>query len=361
MRRTLLAMGTFGLLSCGAPPLPPLASLDAANAVKARALTAQPAMPDAIKEGDNEAALARKAQSDGDMVLADLYAERAMAAYARAEAISRLARAEKALVDHGAALEKAETDRRAFHADRIQAEAKGAELERELILLKDSSTPESSAKADPKREAARLVAAGSLALDARLLCSAAKLAGAPADALNSLEGELATLERSIETRKASGGPAIDSAGRLRAKCLTLLTSARRASAENSISKTDALLSEISASALGRFLPSRDERGVVVRISAAPSDAKAVYREVAQVSKAHPEFPLQVVQHDATATPNESKRLDAIVSLLIEAGVDRSRIASFSAGTRAPLTDPADASKRAQNARVEIVFVSTSGG
>jgi len=355
----------FALLisaACGSPPPPPLASLDAANAVKMRALAAQPAVPDAIKEGDEQSARAREAQRAGDTLLADLYAERAMATYARAEALSRLAHADKALSDNSAALNRSEEERRALHAERIQAETRGAELERELIVLKDSAVPESSGKADPKREAARLVAANSLALDARLICGAAKLVGATTNSIAALENELASIERTLESRKTPGGPAIDAAGRLRAKCLALLTSTRRASSENSVSKTDALLSEISASALGRFLPSRDERGIVLRLSPMPAtEAKQVYREVARVSTAHPDFALQIVQHDSTPTPNEAQRLESIVSALAEAGVDRARIASVAAGMRAPLADPTNAAKRPQNARIEIVFVSASGG
>ncbi len=358
MRRTLCFLASLAVFGCGGGRPANFPALLAADSVRARATAAQPGAPDAIRRGDQERVEAIKAQHAGDSVLADLYAERATAEYARAEAVSRLARAEAAAMQHQSALEASDAARRAFRSDRILAEARSGELDRELFLLREASAPESSGKADPKREAARLVAANSLALDARLLCGAAKLVGAPSDALSAIEAELGPLERSLETKKISGGPAIDLASRLRAKCLATLTTTRRASATSSTtSAADALFAEIGASNLGRLLPSRDERGIVLKLETPlPSDASRTFAEIARVSQAHPEFALEVVLHDAVRTAAEDKRLLSIVDSLVSAGADRAKILAVAAGTRAPLADPSDAAKRARNARVEIVLI-----
>ena len=195
MKASLRALTALVLLGCGRSVPANFPALSAADTVRARAAKANPSVPDAIRRGDQERAEADKASREGDPILADLYAERAMAEYARAEAVSRLASAEAAELRHNSALEASEASRRSFRTERLAAEARASELDRELLLLRESSQPETSGKADPKREAARLVAANSLALDARLLCGAAKLIGATPESLSAIDRELSPLER----------------------------------------------------------------------------------------------------------------------------------------------------------------------
>ena len=56
----------------------------------------------------------------------------------------------------------------------------------------------SSGPADPEREKARLVAAQSLATQARLLCSAARLVSDKAPGLSEAETQLADLEKKVK-------------------------------------------------------------------------------------------------------------------------------------------------------------------
>jgi outer membrane protein OmpA-like peptidoglycan-associated protein len=128
---------------------------------------------------------------------------------------------------------------------------------------------------------------------------------------------------------------------------------------------DELLSEISAS--GGLDPSRDERGVVVRLrdvfegTKLAKKAEPQLADLGRIAAAHPDVAVQIVVHDA-ATPskadaaNDAQRADAVVQALIAAGAKAERVKGETAGAKAPIVDPGDAAHRALNARVDVVFV-----
>jgi outer membrane protein OmpA-like peptidoglycan-associated protein len=207
---------------------------------------------------------------------------------------------------------------------------------------------------------ARLVAVRSLVAEARLLCGAARLVGADA-AVADAEKDVADLEAQLDA-KPHPAP-IDAAARARAKCLDRLTTARRATA--SATGGDALLAEISAR--GGLDPSRDERGVVVRLrdafdgTSVSAKTAPLVAELGRIAAAHPDVAVQVVVHDA-APPSKAEmaadaaRADAMVKALVSGGASADHIKGETAGAHAPFVDPGDAAHRAMNARVEIVFV-----
>ncbi len=229
------------------------------------------------------------------------------------------------------------------------------------LLARERLLPMPSGPATPEREAARAVTVRSLAVQARLLCGAARLLGSDAPALIEAEGNAASLEERLA--KSPRIAPIDDAARARARCLDVLTKARRSSGYDAGS-ADALLAELSAA--GGWDPSRDERGVVVALrdwfhgaALAPSAATKL-AELGRVAAAHPLCGIEVVVHDAhtpvAGETADAKRADAAVQALVRGGAAAQRVRVELAGALAPVVDPSDAKARARNERLEVVFV-----
>jgi hypothetical protein len=305
--------------------------------------------PEPYARAEQERRIALEEHAAGDDVGAVLHAQRAVAAYDHALAVVRLARAMTELADAQKTLDDATTQVLAIEGSRGQLEREAAELDERVRLSRERLLPASSAPTTGEREAARLVAARALAVEARLLCGAARLVAADAAGLVDADGE----ESKLEGRLATGPrPApIDDAARVRARCLDVLTRARRASGDDA-GASDTLLSELSAS--GGWDPARDERGVVVTLHDAfrgaelAADATTKLRDLGRVAAAHPGFAVQVVVHDAVLA----------VQALVAGGATAGRIKPELAGTRAPLVDPGDARQRARNERLDVVFVAS---
>jgi hypothetical protein len=340
-----------------------LAALDDVERVRSAASTVEEAKvaPEAYARAEQERDLARAAHASADDVGATLHAERALAAYAHARAVTRLARATAELADASKSLDDATTEEKALDASRATLERDAAELEQRVRIARERVLPASSAAANPEREAARGVAARSLAVQARLLCAAARLVLPDLPGLGDAESEVASLgERLAKSPRLAP---IDDAARSRARCLEVLTRARRGAGYDA-GAADALLAELSAA--GGWDPSRDERGVVVTLHESFQGAELAagalerLRNLGRVSGAHPLLGIQVVVHDARAPgPNESidaKRADAAVQALVGGGANPGRVRAELAGALAPIVDPSDAKGRGRNERLEVVFV-----
>jgi hypothetical protein len=138
----------------------------------------------------------------------------------------------------------------------------------------------------------------------------------------------------LEDRLAKGAsPApIDDAARARARCLDVLTRARRTTGDDA-GAADTLLAELSAS--GSWAPARDERGVVVTL--------------------HDAFQGAALSTDAT----DVKRADAATQALVSGGAASGKLQTELAGARAPLVDPADGRARGRNERLDVVFIAAA--
>ncbi|WP_394850749.1 hypothetical protein LZC95_25245 [Pendulispora brunnea] len=310
---------------------------------------------------ERDRALAKKAHEDGDDTAARLYAEHALASYEHATVLARLARAQSDETKAQTARTTAQADARRLAQARIDVDREGAELDRRLTLAQESLVP-TSRPADPQREAARLLAARSLATQARLLCGAARLLSPTLDGLAEAEKEAADIEKKLE-----GNPRpvpIDAATHARVACLAVLTKVRRTAERAGAGQADALLAELSAA--GNWSPVRDERGVVVTLrdafakNALNTDGETKLKELGRVLGAHPNLAVQVVVHDATAPSaqeagQDKQRADTAAKTIASAA-NSTRVRGEVAGTRTPLVDPADAKLRARNARIDVVFV-----
>jgi flagellar motor protein MotB len=323
--------------------------------------------PQQFAHAEEERVLAEKEDKSGDATSATIHAARAIAAYSDALVLARLARATTKADDAREALARAEASAQTYTRERSDLERESDELEKKLQVAREAITPVPSGHADPQREAARRVAARSLAAEARLICGAARLLSPSFEGLDDAEKEVDAIDVQLEKPKRGATAPIDGAARARAVCLGLLTHARRTSgATPEAGDSDALLSELSAS--GGWEPTRDERGVVVTLrdvfrgTALVPTASTKLAELGRVASAHPSFAVQVVVHDAVPpSPAEAaadvQRAEAVAAALVAGGATPAHLRPEAAGARAPIVDPSSATYRSRNARVDVVFVS----
>lgn len=350
------------LSACGSSPLR-IAALDDVDRVRVTAGAREGAeiAPEAFAHAEQERDMAQRAQVAGDNVGARLHAERAIAAYQHALVMARLTRAATELADAQQSLDDATAQRQAIEVSRATLDADALALEKRAQVERERLLPALSASASGDREAARLVATQSIALEARLLCGAARLVAPDAAGLKDAEDTVAKLEAQVG-KKAHPAP-VDDATRVRAQCLEVLTRGRRVLSGDE-GRADVLLAELSAA--GGWEPSRDERGVVVTLRGGfrgvelTDAAASKVKDLGRVASAHPGFAVQVVVHDAAAPAahdeGDAKRADATVKALVAGGADAARVHAELAGARLPVVDPGDAKMRARNERVEVVFV-----
>jgi hypothetical protein len=300
--------------------------------------------------------------------------ERALAAYQHALVLARATKAAENGQRAGRDLEDAQkhvTETQA-ELERLQTEANDIEA-RVKVLRETVPLTASPATSDRSREEARLASARSLALDARLLCTAAELLDPKLDGISAARDAARDLDRRLA---AQVRPApIDDAMRARARCLALVTTARRASsAQSTVGNADALLAEMSAMG-GDLAPSRDDRGVVItlrQLFTGTDLAKGAHDQIdvlAKVAAAHPQFPLQIVVHERRRADSKAKTDDErareqamgekIAKELEASGVPEAKIRVEPAGASHPLSS-GSSGEAARDDRVEIVFVDPGG-
>lgn len=359
-RPTLALLLCVGLAGCARTVRPQvMAEVERSRAAPA-VLDAKTSAPQAYARAELLKGRAEQAYSDGDMPAAQILSEQALAAYLRATVEARLTKAENLLAQARLA-EKSQSERLAqLEVEQQRLAAETADLELRAKVARDAEPLAKNEPASPEREKARRDAARAIVTQGSLLCVAARLVEPARSAVTPL------LTRADELRKKldSSAPApIDEATALRSDCLRELTLARRPRAQErpSLGESDALLTE-----LGRadFLPFRDDRGVVVTLHAPREGGKLSGRaseklaDLGRVAKAHPEFPLLVVSHDARTGTKDQGVSSQAVEVLRTAGA--TRIEARSAGSTSPLVPPERAGAAARNERLEIVFVSPGG-
>ena len=366
MKRLILGLPLLAALGCASAPRPRVLSDVELVAKTAGAQSAAARAPEAFAHAEKLRKDANAAYARDDAEGAQLLAERAIAAYEHAQVLARAARARERLLEARTALSTTERKLADVEAEQQRAAADADALELRIQVVRDAAPIAASGPADNSREAARQRAARSLALDARLLCAAARLLRPGTASLASAESAADELDKRLTS--APRPAPIDAAMRARASCLTALTEARRpANAVSSFGRSDQLLAELSA--MGGLEPTRDERGVVVTLRAKTADlgereARDRLARLARVAQAHPAFPLEVVVHDepgaSPAAAPSASRADQVVTSLQAAGVAQKRIWTHAAGTAHPLSEsPARANGR-RNERIEIVFVDPGG-
>ncbi len=300
---------------------------------------------------------AAQAHDDGKVGSAQVLAEHSLAAYEHAVVLSRLAKAESRLARSKLELKRVQAAHAEIDKKQMRVAAEAESLELRVRVAEDAIPLVPSAPASPEREQARLDAAKALSSQARLLCAATRLLGGAAK-LPEAEKGLAALERKL-SGSAKTAP-IDDAIRSRSFCLRLLTEVRRAKKPGANARAaDALLSALSNTK--QLYPFRDDRGVVVTLRGLFAKngnlskiGAQVLETLGRVAKAHSSFPVMVVMHSAGRGKTSTEHGKKVAAALKAAGAPRLEV--LSAGSRAPIADPKRADSRAQNRRVEIVFV-----
>jgi hypothetical protein len=354
--------------SCTRPPRPSVMA-DAERARSAMAAQATELAPEAMAHADKLRRDAETAYASGDLAGAQILAERAIAAYQHALVLVRVTRATDAANRARLALLAAEQTLAQTEGEQRRVSAQADDIELRIKVIKDAAPLAATGPGDPAREQARMTSSRSLALDARLLCGAARMLAPETPALT----EAQTTSEELDKRLA-GSPRIapiETAMRARSQCLSALTAARRtAGATSSIGKSDQLLAELST--MGGLSPVRDDRGVVVTVRnlftalQLTTDGKELLSALGRVAQAHPDFPVQVVVHSAgkgrsfEARADERKRGDAVAKALAEAGANSERMAVEAAGSAHPTLDPTLARNPSRSERVEIIFVDPGG-
>lgn len=356
-----MTLSCSAVAGCTGIPLH-IAAIEEMRQVRASpsALEAARLAPDAYAQAEKERAYAEQARESGDLVAASLHAQHAIASYARAFIIAREAEATLEAADAEKTLSEATLRSQALEESLRKLDSEADELEVRVRAVRNRLLPAPSGATTKEREAARAVAAQSLAASAHLLCGAAYLV--TPTSVGEAHARLSSLDERLVSSQGRG--LVDDAARARASCLDALTHARREKGEEPGS-ADALLAELSA-AKG-WDPSPDERGVVVVIhDAFGPDALLAPRtvdrltELGHIAAAHPGLGIQVVVHDATVRPpsehRDGARADAVAHALVAAGVAAERIQKMLPGAKLPLLDPGDKTASSRNERIEIAFI-----
>jgi len=361
MSRWRFALALVASLAGACAPSPRPGILDEVDRVRtgAAAKEASALAPQAHLEAEKLVREAARLDDEGDRAGAELVGERALAAYARAALLSRLARADQRAKRANAALTAATTELAGVEKNEQLAAAEARDLEMRVRVIRDALPLGKSEPASPDRERARLVAARSMVMQARLLCVAAEMLtpGTPPLA----EAWKAVLELEAQLDASPARTPIDEAVRLRSRCLSALTLARRPAlaAAPEAGVADALFGVLAHAGLE---PLRDDRGVVVVLRdlyqgdvLSPAASERV-TSLGQVARAHPSFPVVAVLHGARGRPSDrdKRRAEALASALRAAGAVR--VQAELAGDKLPVLPPGGPASAKRNERTEIVFV-----
>lgn len=361
MMKRLALVGMLALLSagCAGPPRP--ATLSAAEHVARSAAVkdASAVAPQVVAHADALRRQADAAYERGEIAAAGILAERAVVAYERAAVLARLARAELLAAEAEKTLAESAKEQRELDAERERLDADIASIEQLILVVRDAQPITPTPPGDPSRELARLTAARSIIVDARLLCTAARLLGRPLEGLETAQSEVARLEEALA--KWPRPTPLDETLRARTACLSLLTLAR--SAGPSAPPADLVLAELSQ--VPGLHPHRDDRGVVIVIQGnlqRDEQTKTRLEALARVAKKYPAFPVLVVGHTRAKAPPAAQtairdRARAIASALEAEGVEKSRMEQLDAGPHRPIVhDPLPPPSNSKNDRVEVILV-----
>jgi outer membrane protein OmpA-like peptidoglycan-associated protein len=347
--------------SCSRPPRPPV--MAEADRVRSGMLgQASELAPEAMAHADKLRRDADAAYARGDLAGAQILAERTIVAYQHALVLARVVRATDAANRARLALQAAEQTLAQNEGEQRRVSAQADDIELRIKVIKDAVPLAPTGPGDPAREQARMASSRSLAVDARLLCGAARMLAPETPALT----EARATSEDVDKRLAANPRVapIETAMRARSQCLAALTAARRlAGATSSIGKSDQLLAELSS--MGALAPVRDDRGVIVTVrnvfaaAELTADGREQLGALGRVAQAHPDFPVQVVVHSSTTKgkgrEDDRKRGDTIAKALADAGASSERISIEAAGTAHRLLDGPPRSER-----VEIIFVDPGG-
>ena len=339
------------LAACGATPMH-VAALDELERVRAgagRAGRAREIAPEAFARAEQERALALAARTTaGDDALA-MHPRRPRHRGLPARARGRAPRARR-----DGARRRAEVARRRDDAGaRARRLARGARARRDRSSSSASSSRASACcprRARRHRGAARpraSSAARSMAVEARLLCGAARL----------VVGRGRRASPRPTARAPSSRPALDkathprshrrrgaSAGRVPRRAHAGAARRGRRRGSRRLAAGRALGERRMGPVARRARRGRDAARRLPRAASSPTAVPRSSRSSGASRPRTPDFGVQVVVHDARAPPakddGDARRAEAAVKALVDGGATPARVDTELAGARAPVVDPA---------------------
>jgi hypothetical protein len=337
------------LTACSSTVRPVVLNELAAVAQGPSAQESKELVPQAYLRAEKLRQEAEAAADAGKNPVAEVKAERAIAAYERAQILARIVKAEQRLVAAKAQLTQAQTETLAIDARRITIAAELKNLDAQVQLEHETEAIAASKTASPEREASRKAIAQSTLTHARLLCVTAELLDADKAAIDAALKTSVELEAAVA--KSSVPTPLNEIIKLRSRCLEQLTLARRPArlaAPNS-ETSDRLF--LALSQLG-LTPVRDERGIVVTLPPQPTDSAVL--DLARLATDNVQTPLLIISHRMKGEPSASDEPQALANRFTVAGVKTVR--ALSAGARLPLESALNPAAAKLNERVEVVFV-----
>jgi hypothetical protein len=301
-----------------------------------------------------------KLAEEGKTNEAGVVAEQATAAYELAVALGRRARAQ-ARADKARELGKKKMmELAALEADQARLEGEIEALELRARVQEDKQALGDEEKLTPERAQARRRAAFVLYREAQVLCTGARLIGAPEADYKPLLGELETLGTRLE-QGSSERDIFPKASALRARCLKTLTDLRasRSLAEPESAENDIFLEEATALELPA---QRDDRGIVVSLSQIlagtelSETTRAELRKAAKLALGHKNAPVVMVVHTSVAAENPKASAWGEAAKGIFAAEGAPPVEVVLAGHNSPLVARQSSGAAALNRRIEVVFV-----
>lgn len=360
MSRFLFVVLLLAAAGCGASPQRPsaMAQVDRVRSGQA-AEEASRLAPQAYQAAEQLRRESEAAFDDGDRAAAAVLAEHALAAYSHADVLARVARGEKRLAEASEALEKKRAELAELDEEQRRVAAEADDLEMRARVARDAVPLADNEPASPERERARLDAARSMALEARLLCTAARLLDPQLDGLEALLARLARLDDQLSSSPKT--TPIDEAIRTRSGCLALLSTARRPALREHPEESpgDALVAVLGEAG---FEPHRDDRGVSVALrgvfegNAVAASAKERLVALGQAAAQHPGSPLLVVVHRARGQATETDAAHGRRVAEILQGAGASRVDVETAGDAKPVVPTGRPAAASRNERIEVIFV-----
>ena len=356
-RPKTLAWAALATIACASTPRPQSLQ-DAASVSTMQAVQAsEDWAPQAYAKAERLLEQAEDAHDAEQLELSSALAQHALAAYQRAQVQARIAKAEQRLADAKRELGGLEQRIGALRAHQEEVASRAEALELKYRVIRDAEPATPVEAADPKREAARRVAARSIIEGARLLCLAARLLEPKTD-LSTVTAKMDALEERLE--QSPRPTPIDEAAALRSACLEHITQIRSAQLQKTPAQDegDVLLSRMTT-AVGDARVFRDDRGVVVPIERAFDRQGALtpatlsrLEQLADIARANPALPIMVVIHGpprqtASATVNARRWLS-------EHGLPEAVVVDAEDQLPASVKPPKGGQS---SSRVEFVFVS----
>jgi hypothetical protein len=301
---------------------------------------------------------AEAAHAAGNGATAAALAEHSLAAFQHAVVLARLAQAEQRVASATQQQTVMQQQLDALQTSQKAVAERATALELEYKVARDAEGLEPIAAADPKREAARRLAARSIVEGARLLCLAARLLDEAAP-VAPLQEQLDALDADLD---ASPRPTpINEAVRLRSSCLRQLTDVRRGQHQRdpAADPADVLLSRVSTT-LPDSRPFRDDRGVVVAVpdpfsttGGLTAAARRTLGQLIEIARSNAGFPILAVLHHRARDGKPTRT--ALEQWLVSKPLPRATV--HDARDRLPASVHPVRASGANDSRVEFVFVS----